>query len=184
MNPDAERDHGLLAPSLWVRRWAQLVPSTAAVLDLACGQGRHARLFAARGNSVLAVDRNAGALADLADVPRVRTLCADLESGPWPLVGRRFGAIVVTNYLHRPLFSPLLGGLEPNGVLIYETFAQGNERFGKPSNPDFLLQPGELLEVVRGRLRVLAFEDLFVDAPRPAMVQRVCAVGPDFVPGP
>ncbi len=133
---------------------------------------------------MLAVDRDAGALAGLAGVPRVQTLCTDIESGPWPLAGRRFGAIVVTNYLHRPLFSALLDALEADGVLIYETFAQGNERFGKPSNPDFLLRPGELLEVVRDRLRVLAFEDLFVDAPRPAMVQRVCAVGPAFVLGP
>ena len=100
---------------------------------------------------------------------------ADIEAGPWPYAGRRFGAIVVTNYLHRPLLPVLTGSLEPGGVLIYETFAQGNEKFGKPSNPAFLLAPGELLEAVGGRLRVLAYEDLVVEEPRPAAIQRICA---------
>jgi hypothetical protein len=110
-------------------------------------------------------------------MPGVATLCADLESGAWPFPGERFAGIVVTNYLHRPLFPHLLAGLVPDGVLIYETFTQGNERYGRPSNPAFLLAPGELLELVRGKLRVIAYEDLFVAEPKPAMVQRICAIG-------
>jgi SAM-dependent methyltransferase len=164
-----------VAPSDWVLRWASLVAPGAAVLDVACGAGRHARLFAARGHPVTAVDRDASAGAMLAGMAGVRFEHEDLESGHWSPRGRRFGAVVVTNYLHRPLFSALLEALAPGGVLVYETFAAGNERFGRPSNPDFLLQPGELLERVRGRLRVLAYEDLEVAEPRPAMVQRICA---------
>ena len=108
-------------------------------------------------------------------------LAADLEAAAWPFAGRRFDAIVVTNYLHRPLLPVLVDSLEPGGVLVYETFARGNEKFGKPSNPDFLLAPGELLEAVRGRLRVVAYEDLVVTAPRPAAVQRLCARREDAV---
>lgn len=157
-------------------RWAQRVPAGGRVLDLACGRGRHARFFAARGHPVEAVDRDADKLAALAEVPGVTTRCADLEGGPWPYAGERFAGIVVVNYLHRPLFPHLLAALALEGVLIYETFALGNEKFGRPSNPDFLLRPGELLEVVRGRLRVIAYEELFVTDPRPAVVQRLCAV--------
>jgi hypothetical protein len=105
----------------------------------------------------------------------VTLLGADLEAEPWPYEGRRFDGIVVTNYLHRPLLPVLAGSLETGGVLVYETFARGNERFGKPSNPAFLLEPGELLEAVRGRLRVVAYEDQVVDEPRPAAIQRICA---------
>lgn len=108
---------------------------------------------------------------------RIATLAADLEGAPWPLpADQRFGAVIVTNYLHRPLFARLIESLAPGGVLIYETFAAGNERIGKPSNPAFLLAPGELLDAVRGRLRVVAYEDGFIDAPRAAYVQRICAV--------
>jgi hypothetical protein len=128
----------------------------------------------------LAVDRDGKALCALEGVQGVRTLQADLENGPWPLAGNRFDGIVVTNYLHRPLFPALLGALSDAGVLIYETFAAGNERFGKPSNPAFLLRPGELLQVVRDRLRVLAYEDCHVEGPKPAMVQRIVAAGPGF----
>lgn len=125
-----------------------------------------------------AVDRDPAALAALAAPPGITTQCADIESGPWPYPGEIFAGIVVVSYLHRPLFPHLLAALAPGGVLIYETFAEGNERYGRPANPDFLLRPGELLEVVRGRLRVLAYEDLFVTDPRPAMVQRICATRP------
>lgn len=104
------------------------------------------------------------------------TRVADLENGPWPYAGWHFDAVIVTNYLHRPLFSPLLAALADGGVLIYETFAAGNERYGRPGNPDFLLKPGELLELARGRLRVAAYEDLYVETPKPAMIQRLCAV--------
>ncbi|SPB16840.1 type 12 methyltransferase [Caballeronia novacaledonica] len=165
------------APSPWVARWAHLVAPGGAVLDVAAGSGRHARWFAARGFSVLAIDRDADALGSMSAISRIDTLTADIENAPWPLPGdRTFDAIVVTNYLHRPLFGHLIDALAPGGVLIYETFAAGNGSIGKPSNPAFLLEPGELLEAVRGRLRVIAYEDGFVDDPRPAYVQRICAV--------
>jgi SAM-dependent methyltransferase len=179
MDETARAEHRELAtPSAWVVRWADRIPAGGEVLDLACGTGRHARYLAGRGHPVEAVDRDPAMLAGLADVPGIAPRCADLERGPWPFEGRQFAGIVVANYLHRPLFSPLLQALAPEGVLIYETFAVGNERYGKPSNPAFLLKPGELLEVVRGRLRVIAYESLEVSNPRPAAVQRICAVHP------
>lgn len=168
--------HDVTAPSEWVARWADRIPAGGRVLDLACGTGRHARYFAARGHPVEAVDRDPAMLARLDGVPGISTRCADLEGGPWPYEGERFAGIVVSHYLHRPLFSRLLAALAPEGALIYETFAIGNERYGRPSNPAFLLKPGELLEVVRGRLQVVAYEDLTVTEPKPARVQRICAV--------
>jgi SAM-dependent methyltransferase len=170
--------HDITAPSPWVVRWSERVPAGGRVLDLACGTGRHARFLAARGYPVEAVDRHSEMLAGLVAVQGVTTRCADLEGGPWPFEGERFSGIVVTNYLHRPLFPRLLTALAAGGVLIYETFAVGNERYGRPSNPDFLLKPGELLDLVRGQLRVIAYEDLFVPEPKPAMVQRICAIRP------
>ena len=165
--------HDTTEPSPWVARWAPLIRPGGEVLDVACGNGRHARFLARLGGEVVAVDRDVSLFRDApAGVALVE---ADLEAGPWPFAGRRFDAIVVTNYLHRPLLPTLAGSLEPGGVLVYETFAQGNERFGKPSNPAFLLEPGELLEAVRGRLRVVDYEDLVVDTPRPAAIQRLCA---------
>lgn len=167
----------------WVARFAPLIPA-GEVLDLACGRGRHARLLAALGHSVLAVDRDAAALATMS-ATSIRTLQLDLESGmqegaDWPLQAGRFSGIVVTNYLHRPLLPQLFTSLAPNGVLIYETFAHGNQLYGKPSNPDFLLAPGELLQAVRQTridgLLVLAFEEGVVEHPKPAVVQRICAV--------
>lgn len=166
--------------SAWVRRWAPLVRAAGPVLDVACGGGRHALYFAARGHPVDAVDRDAAAVAALAAQSGISALCADVENGPWPYAGRQFAAIVVINYLHRPLFPALLAALAPGGVLIYETFAQGNEAYGRPANPDFLLQRGELLRAV-GAARVVAYEDLYVELPRPAMVQRICAVVSDRV---
>ena len=165
--------HADLVPSRWVERWIPLIRPGGEVLDVAAGSGRHARLLARMGFEVDAVDRDATLFVD---PPRgVQLLQADIENGPWPYAGRRFDGIVVTNYLHRALLPVLAGSLEPGGVLIYETFAKGNERFGKPSNPAFLLAPGELLDVLRGKLRVLAYEDLVVEEPRPAAVQRLCA---------
>jgi SAM-dependent methyltransferase len=167
--------HDLTTPSVWVVRWADRVPAGGRVLDLACGNGRHSRFFAARGHPVEAVDRDPAKLAALAGIPGISTRCADLEAREWPYPGDQFAGIVVANYLYRPLFPHLLAALATGGVLIYETFAAGNERFGRPSNPAFLLAPGELLDVVHGRLRVIAYEDLHVSEPRPAMVQRICA---------
>ena len=167
-------------PSAWVARFAGLIPA-GRVLDLACGGGRHARLMAELGHAVLAVDRDTAALA-AASGPGIDTLAFDLEhpaaaSHPdWPLLPGVFAGIVVSNYLHRPLALPLLDSLAPGGILIYETFAAGNGQFGKPSNPDFLLKSGELLEWVslRPSSRVIAYEDGYQHRPRPAMVQRIC----------
>lgn len=162
-----------LPPSPWVQQWAGWIRPGGAVLDVACGSGRHSRLLARMGFEVDAVDRDPALFAD--PPPRVALLGADLEDGRWPYEERRFDGIVVTHYLHRPLLPVLAESLERGGMLIYETFALGNERFGKPSNPAFLLEPGELLEAVRGKLRVIAYEDLTVEQPRPAALQRLAA---------
>jgi len=160
--------HESLAPSEWVLRWAPLV-ARGPVLDVASGSGRHARVFAGRGLEVVAVDR------DPQPAPGVRLVKADLEDGsPWPFAGQRFAAVVVTNYLHRPLMKTLETALDGQGILIYETFMAGNEKFGKPSNPAFLLHPGELLQAFAG-LTVLGFEQGIVERPKPAAVQRLCA---------
>ena len=167
--------------SAWVARWAPLVPK-GPVLDLACGSGRHARLFAGLGHPVTALDRDAEALAAAAG-PGIATLRHDLEApgALWPVAPGSLAGLVVTNYLHRPLFGDIAAALAPDGVLIYETFARGNEIFGKPSNPDFLLNPGELLDLAnRGGLQVVAYEDGVVADPKPARVQRLCAVGAGF----
>lgn len=167
-------------PSAWVARFAPLIP-IGEVLDLACGNGRHARLLANLGLEVRAIDRDDAALAATAG-PSIVTQKIDLEAEGfiWPFEPRRFSGIVVTNYLHRPLFPHILEGLQPGGVLIYETFAQGNGHFGKPSNPAFLLKPGELLHAVvvakNLSLRIVAYEDGYVELPKPAMVQRICVV--------
>ncbi|MFN3792009.1 class I SAM-dependent methyltransferase [Massilia sp.] len=171
----------ILPASPWVQRFASLAKGGEA-LDLACGSGRHTRLLAARGMQVTALDRNAELLGPLAG-PNVATLQHDLEAegAVWPFAPGRFALIVVTNYLHRPLFADLARSLRPDGILIYETFAQGNQVYGKPSNPDFLLAPEELLGLARGNgLQVLAYEDGHVDRPHPAQVQRLCAAGPGF----
>jgi SAM-dependent methyltransferase len=161
--------------SAWVVRFGPLVRAGGPVLDLASGAGRHARLFAARGHPVVAVDRDSAALAWLAGLARVEPMVADLEEGPWPLPGRRFAGVVVSNYLHRPLFPAIASALEEGGVLLYETFMRGNERLGRPANPAFLLEPGELLAAFPG-LGVVAFEQGQVAEPRAAAVQRLCAV--------
>ena len=161
--------HAITAPSAWVERWAPLI-THGTVLDVACGSGRHAKFFLSKGLKVVAVDREPQA------IPGARFVQADLEGGaPWPFPGERFEGVVVTNYLHRPLFPRLLEALVPGGVLLYETFMLGNERFGRPSNPEFLLRPGELLELCKG-LRIEAFEEGAVSEPKPAMIQRLCAV--------
>jgi SAM-dependent methyltransferase len=172
--------HGSEPVSAWVQRWSSLVPAGGTVLDVACGLGRHTRWCLARGHRVFAVDRSAAAIDGvLALAPsgigeRLETRVADLESGPWPFAGQRFDAVVVTNYLWRPSLPLIVDGVAPGGALIYETFAAGNEAYGKPSRADFLLRPGELLAACAG-LRVVAFEDGYLNGP-PRRVQRIAAV--------
>lgn len=173
--------HRTPAPSLWVKRWLGLLRPGGHVLDVACGFGRHTRVAVESGHRVTAIDRSGEALATLAGLRGVRTIEADIEGGAWPLIDADFDAVIVTNYLHRPLFPDLLQSVSPSGLLIYETFAEGNERFGRPANPEFLLKHGELLELVAPSLRVLAYEDIYSDDPKPAMVQRICAAGPAFI---
>lgn len=164
-------------PSAWVVRFAGLVPPGSTVLDLACGAGRHTRFFAERGHPVVAVDRDLRGIEDLRGNPSIESHELDLEDGgPFPFAGRTFGAVVVANYLYRPVLGNLVEAVGPGGALIYETFARGNERFGTPKNPDFLLEPGELLDVARPALQVVAYEDLQVEQPKPAAVQRIAAV--------
>lgn len=175
----AHDQHGDAGPSEWVRRFARLVPD-GTVLDVACGTGRHSRLFLERGRSVVGIDRYNAGVIDLLGRADFELIEADLESGEiWPTGDRKFAAVIVTNYLHRPLFPALIDALAPDGCLIYETFAQGNERHGRPSNPDFLLSPGELLAEVASRLSVIAYEHGLIGHPRPAVVQRICAVRGD-----
>ena len=163
------------APLPWIVQWAGLVAPDATVLDLAAGRGRPALFFAERGNKVVAVDRDTSRLPAHANI---EPLTADLEDGsPWPIT-RRFGAAVVTNYLHRPLMPALLDAIEPGGVLLYQTFMEGNERFGKPNRPDHLLKDGELLELVRGKFSVTAYEARLISDPvssQMAMIQRIAA---------
>lgn len=158
-------------PSNWVRRWSHLVPAGATVLDVACGSGRHVRWFAARGCRITGVDRNADAVSTLSVIAEI--VVADIEAGPWPFMGRRFDLVLVTNYLWRERMPDIVASLAPGGLLFYETFAAGNETVGKPSNPRFLLRPGELLEIVAG-LQVVAFEEGFETAPE-RFVQRIVA---------
>ena len=159
-----------LLPSPWVARWAALV-ERGPVLDVACGAGRHAIFFAERGFEVFAVDRHEQALPGA-----IHFVKADLEDGsPWPFAGQKFAAIVVANYLHRPLFAQLAQSLDEGGVLIYETFMLGNERYGRPSNPQFLLRPGELLQAF-GQFTVAGFEQGTVQRPKMALVQRICVI--------
>lgn len=161
-------------PSPWVWRFSPLLRPDATVLDVACGRGRHMRWFAQRGHAVTGVDRDAEALANARSWGD--TVQADIENGPWPFAGQRFGAVVVTNYLWRPLLPTILAAVEPGGVLIYETFAVGNETVGKPSRPDFLLKPGELWALCPAAdWHVVAYEDGFLAAPE-RFVQRIAAV--------
>lgn len=175
---------GNLSISLWISRFSHLISDGGTVLDLAAGSGRHSRWFLDQGFQVTALDRHVGPLevmrkADPGGTERLEIIRADLEDGsPWPLGGRRFDAVVVVNYLWRPLLPRLLGILAPGGVLLYETFAVGQEAFGKPTNPDFLLEPGELLAFVQGQLQVVAYEHGRIDSPAgPAVKQRIAATG-------
>ena len=164
--------HGTEAPSAWVRRWSHLVPAGGKVLDVACGHGRHLRWFAQRGHPVTGVDRDPEAIAAIGGLGRA--VAADIENGPWPLPGETFAGVVVTNYLWRALLPQILASVAPGGVLIYETFTRDHAGIGKPSRPDFLLQPGELLTAAAG-LRIVAYEDGFCSDPD-RFVQRLAAV--------
>jgi SAM-dependent methyltransferase len=162
--------------SPWVRRFASVIPKDGVILDLACGAGRHSALLVSLGHTVLAVDRDISALGSLKG-RSIQTQELDLEGSNWPLLGKQFSGIVVTNYLYRPFLDELPKMLCEDGVLIYETFADGNAQFGKPSNPNFLLKTGELLALAqRSGLKVIAYEDIYLDQAKPAMVQRICAV--------
>jgi SAM-dependent methyltransferase len=160
--------------SPWVCRWAHLIRPGGAVLDLACGSGRHVRWLAAQGFAVTGVDRDGASVDPLRPIAEI--VVADLENGPWPLGGRRFDAVVVTNYLWRPLWPAIRAALADGGLWLHETFADGQQTVGRPSRPEFLLQPGELLQAAQG-LHVVAFEDGFLDAP-PRFVQRIAATAP------
>lgn len=164
--------HGNGAPSPWLQRWVHLIPAGSTVLDVACGSGRHLRWLAERGFRVTGVDRDAEALHGLQAYGEV--VEADIEQGPWPFGARRFDAVVVTNYLWRPLLPTIVDSVAPGGVLLYETFACGNETVGRPARPDFLLRPGELLSACTP-LHVVAYEDGFLDGPA-RFVQRITAV--------
>ncbi|WP_251375082.1 bifunctional 2-polyprenyl-6-hydroxyphenol methylase/3-demethylubiquinol 3-O-methyltransferase UbiG [Polynucleobacter sp. MWH-UH35A] len=169
--------HDVIAnASSWVKRFTPLIPKDGIVLDFACGSGRHSAYLANAGYQVLAVDQDISVVQSMNN-PLISSACFDLEQEKWPLMGSDFSGIVVTNYLYRPHLDQLPKMLVEGGVLIYETFALGNGDFGKPSNPNFLLNPGELLAFAsRHGLRVVAYEDIYVDQPKPAMVQRLCAV--------
>ncbi|MBB3177895.1 class I SAM-dependent methyltransferase [Variovorax sp. Sphag1AA] len=167
-------NHASVAPSPWIERWWHLLAPGATVLDVACGSGRHMRFAAERGHAATGVDRAQEALDAAAAYGQ--TILADIENGPWPFPDQKFGGVVVTNYLWRPLLPHIVTAVAPGGVLLYETFAAGNETVGKPSRPDFLLQPGELLTACAG-LRVVAYEDGFLAGPD-RFVQRIAAVRP------
>lgn len=176
--PERDLRHaGAVDPSPWVVRFAPLAPEGGAVLDLACGTGRHGRHFLDRGHPVVFLDRDVSLVADLAGEARAEIVEADLEAGSGlPTGGRRFAGIVVTNYLWRPLMPALAAALETSGALIYETFGLGNEAYSRPRNPDHLLRPGELIEAFGGALQVVAYECGLRCDPKPRVVQRIAAV--------
>ena len=184
MENEKSRHLRISEPSPWVVRFAPLIRSGGDVLDLACGGGRHGRYLLSHGHKVSLLDRDTSAVADLRGQTDAQVIEADLEqgdeifSGSSPLSGRRFDAIVVVNYLYRPLLGDMLGALKDGGVLIYETFARGNERFTRPRNPDHLLKSGELIETVAGKMQVVAYEHGIIEkGPIPGVIQRICAVG-------
>lgn len=163
--------HQTTTPSPWIERWCHLLPRGSQVLDLACGHGRHMRFLQQQGHIVLGVDRDAQSLQTASAYGQV--LQADVENNPWPLT-QRFDALVVTNYLWRPLWPSLLSSLKPGGVLLYETFSEGNETVGRPARPEFLLRHNELLQLCSG-MHVVAFEQGFATPPD-RYIQRIVAI--------
>ncbi len=174
MTTQTPPQRAMATPSPWVERFVPLIHASGSVLDLACGNGRHTRLLLRRGFHVTAVDRDVSGLRDLRGHPRLDVVQADLETGPWPLGRTEYAGVVVVNYLWRPLLGMIVGAVAAAGVLIYDTFAQGQEQFGKPANPDHLLRRGELLGAVRGKLRVVACEHGHAGI-HPSMRSRICA---------
>jgi SAM-dependent methyltransferase len=162
-------------PSPWVVKYAPLIRKKGRVLDLACGNGRHAIWLAQQGHQVDAVDRDVQAVSNMVGMSNIDVLIVDLEAGDWPHPDQRYDGIIVSRYLYRPLLPTLAEILHPGGILIYETFMTGNERYGKPSNPDFLLLPNELLEIYLPVLNIIDFKQGEVKMPRPAVMQRICA---------
>ena len=161
-------------PSAWIERHSPLISRSGRILDIAAGKGRHTRYLLRKGHSVIAVDKNLSSLRNIKNA-RLSLIQVDLETGDsWPYKEGMFAGVVVTNYLYRPLFGPIIASLAPGGVLIFETFARGNEKFGKPNNPDYLLEPDELIRVTLNKLHIIAYEDLIVEQPRPAHIQRIC----------
>lgn len=168
---------GFQDPSPWILRWADLAPSGMPVLDLACGGGRHGRVFLDRGFAVTFLDRDISAVSDLSDHAGATCLAFDLEAGaPFPLRTHSFGAVIVTCYLHRPILPDILNTVAPGGVLLYETFAQGNQAYGHPAREAYLLNEGELLDAVRQKFTVRAYEHGYDATPKPGIRQRICAV--------
>lgn len=167
-----------MKPSAWLRRWAHLIPAGGRVLDVACGGGRNALYLSSLGHAVTAVDRDLGLSAAVRDAPGITWLEHDLEASPWPFADDAWQGVVVINYLHRPLLEHLHAALAPGGALIYATFAYGQASLGRPRNPLHLLMPGELLEFARGRLRVVAYEDVLETRPVPVRRQRLAALKP------
>ncbi len=166
-------------PSVWVTKCSKLLRPSSTVLDLACGSGRHAHYLASRGHDVTALDKSPEALSKISSSIGIHTYEFDLEVGAWPFSERKFDAIVVTNYLYRPIIQNIVNTLSPSGILIYETFMVGNERFGRPSNPDFLLRPNELIDETHKKLQILLYEAGRVSDPKPSLIQRICAVSGD-----
>ena len=165
------------SPADWVIEYSKLIPLGGQVLDVACGRGRNTRFLLEKGYSVVALDKDVEGLSDLKNHPDLEIIAADLEDGrPFPVLNRQFSGIVVTNYLYRPLFGDLVSALAGGGVLIYQTFMQGNEEFGRPRNPDFLLKENELKDEFGSTLDVIAFEQGYTEKPKPAMVQKICAL--------
>ena len=165
-----------LLPSDWVQRCSDLLKPCSTILDLACGSGRHTHYLAGKGHNVTALDKNPEALSKISSSIGIRPYEFDLETGSWPFLERKFDAIVVTNYLYRPILQNIVNTLSPSGILIYETFMSGNEQFGRPSNPDFLLMPNELINLVHEKLHVLLYEAGRANDPKPGLIQRICAV--------
>ncbi|MBH67885.1 MAG: SAM-dependent methyltransferase [Rhodospirillaceae bacterium] len=163
--------------SAWVKRHYNFISRPGLVLDLACGDGRNGRFLVHKGYNLVFLDKDIAGLSDLKLGSCVKLMKFDLEAGnEWPFEPQKFDGIIVTNYLHRPLMFDLMGTVAPQGVLIYETFAVGNEKFGRPTNPNYLLQTGELLDWVLPAFRILAYEERFISCPKPAVVQRIVAI--------